>query len=154
MMRLNTVENKHLLTVMKWFTNEQEFNLWSGPNFRYPFDLESFSEDLNMESLSSFVLVDDEENVLAFGQYYLRLARCHLGRLVVNPSHRGQGLAAQLMTQLLQVGSKALAVSESSLFVFEHNQAAIKSYQSFGFNFTPYPDELPLENCLYMVKTL
>jgi len=153
-MRLDTVEKKHLLIVMKWFTNEQELNVWSGPNFRYPFDLNSFSEDLNMESLNSFVLIDNQENILAFGQYYLRLARCHLGRLVVNPNHRGQRVAEQLMIKLLQVGSKDLAVSESSLFVYEHNQVAIKAYQAFGFIISVYPGKLPLEHCLYMVKTL
>jgi len=153
-MRLIAPTESHLLEIMQWFTNEQELTIWSGPNFRYPYDLESFTEDLRMESLNSFALVSDELEVIAFGQYYLRLDRCHLGRLVVNPSHRGQGIARQLITKLLKLGQENLTISEGSLFVLDHNEAAIKSYQSFGFIFTSYPETIPLENCSYMTKVL
>jgi len=154
MTKLHEVTNNHLLEVMSWFDDEQSFFTWSGPNFRYPYDLTSFREDLNLSELSSFVLLDDNLMLLAFGQCYLRIGRCHLGRLVVNPNCRGQGIAKQLISKLLQVGAKDLGVNEGSLFVLNHNKAAIKCYQSFGFAFSPYPDELPIENCMYMTKNL
>ena len=153
-MKLIAPTESQLLKIMQWFTNEQELTIWSGPNFRYPFDLASFTEDLRMDSLNSFVLVNDELDVIAFGQYYLRIGRCHLGRLVVNPIHRGQGIAPQLIAKLLKLGQHNLTVNEGSLFVLNHNEAAIKSYQSFGFVFTPYPETIPLDNCSYMTKVL
>jgi ribosomal protein S18 acetylase RimI-like enzyme len=153
-MKLYDVTDHHLLEIMSWFDDEQSLFTWSGPNFRYPYDLTSFREDLKLSELNSFVLRDDKLTTLAFGQYYLRLGRCHLGRLVVNPNCRGQGIAKQLMNKLFQAGSRDLGVNEGSLFVLEHNKSAIKSYQSFGFLFMSYPNDLPIENCLYMIKTL
>ena len=58
---------------MKWFSCEREIRQWAGPEFRYPL--------LNRQGL-----------LIGFGQYYLRLERCHLSRLVINPDSRGQGI--------------------------------------------------------------
>lgn len=143
----------HLLEMMSWFSNEQELADWSGPNFRYPFNLSSFVEDLKLNTLSSFALVSDETEFLAFGQYYQRLGKCHLGRLVVNPKFRGKGIVSKLMHHLCELGLKELNVNECSLFVLAHNDNAIKAYEKFGFSFTQYPEKMPLENCLYMVKS-
>ncbi len=142
----------HLLEMMTWFPSEDKLVIWSGPNFRYPFNSKSFIEDLNIKKLNSFCLVSNKHDLLAFGQYYQRLGRCHLGRLVVSPKFRGRGVASVLMQHLSELGLKALNVKECSLFVFSHNQNAIKAYEKFGFKFSEYPDEMPLENCLYMVK--
>lgn len=152
MQLIQPLEN-HLLEMMSWFSSEQELLDWSGPNFRYPFDLSSFVEDLKLNELSSFALVADKTEFLAFGQYYQRLGKCHLGRLIVKPKFRGKGIAKELMSKICELGTKELEVKECSLFVLAHNDNAIKSYKKFGFSFGNYPEELPLENCLYMVKS-
>ncbi|WDE05197.1 GNAT family N-acetyltransferase [Thalassomonas viridans] len=151
-MQLIKPQEEHLLEMMTWFSSEQELNLWSGPDFRYPYNLSSFAEDLKLDSLHSFSLVSDENEFCAFGQYYLRQGRCHLGRLIVNPGSRGQGIASQLMHRLCDSGLAQLNVQECSLFVLSHNEKAIKAYEKFGFSFADYPEEITLENCLYMVK--
>jgi ribosomal protein S18 acetylase RimI-like enzyme len=142
----------HIIELMSWFSNEQELMNWSGPNFRYPFDLSSFMVDLKLSTLSSFSLVSIESELLAFGQYYNRLEKCHLGRLIVNPNLRGKGIAAELMQKISNLGINDLKVKECSLFVLEHNTSAIKSYGKFGFLVVDYPEKMPLKNCLYMVK--
>jgi len=144
--------NSHLLEMMSWFSNEKSLTDWSGPNFRYPFDLNSFAEDLKLNTLNSFSLISNQNEFVAFGQYYQRLGRCHLGRLIVNPKFRGKGIASELMSGLCELGLKNLQLKECSLFVLSHNEQAIKAYEKFGFSFTDYPEEIPLENCLYMVK--
>ncbi|PWQ97764.1 GNAT family N-acetyltransferase [Leucothrix arctica] len=142
----------HLLEMMSWFSSEKELTDWSGPNFRYPYDKSSFIEDLKISTLSSFSLVSNESSFLAFGQYYQRLDRCHLGRLIVNPEFRGKGIAFELMRRICESGLKELKVKECSLFVLAHNENAIKAYNKYGFTVVSYPDEISLENCLYMVK--
>ena len=142
----------HLLEMMNWFLTEKELMDWSGPNFRYPFNKSSFIEDIKLDTLNSFSLVSKKSELLAFGQYYQRLNRCHLGRLVVNPEYRGQGIAFELMRRICEVGLKELKVEECSLFVLSHNESAIKAYTKFGFRLDNYPDEIPIKNCLYMVK--
>lgn len=156
-MQLTQPLENHLLTLMTWFTSEQALTSWSGPNFRYPYDYASFVDDLKLGTLNSFVLTAENSTstsneLLAFGQFYKRLGRCHLGRLVVNPTHRGQGIAAKLIQQLCLIGTEQLGVTECSLFVLANNAHAIKAYEKFGFSFAEYPEEIPLENCLYMVK--
>ncbi|WP_281560411.1 GNAT family N-acetyltransferase [Thalassomonas sp. RHCl1] len=151
-MQLIKPQESHLLEMMAWFSSEDELNEWSGPNFRYPYDLSSFSEDLKLDSLNSFSLVSDNNEFCAFGQYYLRLGRCHLGRLIVNPKFRGKGIASQLMRSICDLGLLQLKVKECSLFVLSHNEKAIKAYEKFGFSFAEYPEEITLENCLYMIK--
>jgi ribosomal protein S18 acetylase RimI-like enzyme len=151
-MTLNQPLESHLTEMMTWFSNEQALTDWSGPGFRYPFNLSSFIEDLKITTLNSFVLVTTENDFLAFGQYYQRLDKCHLGRLIVNPKFRGRGIASELINRLCALGTKELEVCECSLFVLSHNNKAIRAYEKFGFSFANYPDEIPLKNCLYMVR--
>ena len=152
-MQLIQPDEQHLLEMMSWFSTEHELKEWAGPNFRFPFTLASFAEDLKLNQLRSFVLVSEGAEFLAFGQFYQRLDKCHLGRLVVNPQFRGKGIAEQLMQRLCQLGLKELGLKHCSLFVLAHNEKAIKAYEKFGFVFAEYPDLIPLEHCLYMVKS-
>jgi len=151
-MRIATPINQHITELMSWFHNENELKIWSGPNFRYPFNEESFTEDISIKRLDSFSLISEKNELIGFGQCYLRLARCHLGRLVVSPKHRGKGLASNLISLLSNFGMNKLNVDTCSLFVLEENLTAIKAYQRIGFITTDYPNVVPLDNCLYMIK--
>ena len=151
-MRLTQPSDANFIELMSWFSTEEELSIWSGPGFRYPFDLNSFKTDLKLDSLKSFSFVSSEGKLLAFGQYYLRLDKCHLGRLVVNPNFRGQGVASCLIQELSVLGKSDLKTDSCSLFVLGHNKSAIQAYTKLGFSMADYPDEIPLENCLYMVK--
>tara|TARA_B100000809_G_C14709564_1_gene377283 strand:+ start:12 stop:470 length:459 start_codon:yes stop_codon:yes gene_type:complete len=151
-MRLTQPSDENFIQLMSWFSSEDELSIWSGPNFRYPFDLISFKSDLNLNTLKSFSLISSEGALLAFGQYYLRLGKCHLGRLVVNPSLRGQGIASHLISQLSVLGKSDLSTESCSLFVLGHNESAIQAYTKLGFSMADYPEKMPLENCFYMVQ--
>ncbi|RBP53307.1 acetyltransferase (GNAT) family protein [Arenicella xantha] len=139
--------------MMTWFTSDQQITSWGGPGFRFPLSIHSFKEDLKLSELDSFALTDQSNRLLGFGQCYERLSRCHLGRLVINPAHRGRGLIAQLMTQLITFGREKFDTNEVSLFVLNDNHSALSAYQNFGFSIEQYPEVLPLENCSYMLKT-
>jgi len=139
-------------TLMSWFTTKQHIALWGGPNFTFPFTKESFIKDSKIENLASFKLINENKELLAFGQYYERLNCCHLGRLVVNPNKRGEGLGRVLVNSLIASGTEALKLNSSSLFVLADNQTAFNLYQSCGFELQNYPEKIELENCLYLVK--
>jgi len=126
--------------LMQWFPTATSCHLWGGVDFRFPFTLESFIADCQIERLASYVLIDPLGYMSAFGQYYLRLDRCHLGRLVVAPSVRGCGLGTQLVRCLAQQGSRALGVSEISLFVAPANAGAESLYARLGLRREAYPD--------------
>lgn len=151
-MELVKAQEQHINELRSWFSDQRSLESWAGPGFRYPFTAGSFAEDLNASEISSFVLVAPDKQLLAFGQYYLRIGRCHLGRLAVNPELRGRGLVAKLITGLMAEGKRELAVDECSLFVLADNESAIIAYKKVGFVFTEYPDQISLDNCLYMYK--
>lgn len=153
-MKLIEPSDAHLVELMSWFKDETQLATWSGPGFRYPFDSVTFKEDLKLTSLPSFSLVSQQSELLAFGQYYLREKRCHLGRLVVNPSKRGQGIVATLVARLAVKGKGHLKVKTCSLFVFVDNTHAIRAYQKLGFEQSKYPTNMPLAGCIYMVSDL
>jgi len=138
--------------MMTWFSSEDELREWAGPEFRYPYDFDSFVEDLKLDTLNSYSLVSDEPALIGFGQYYRRLGRCHLGRLVVSPAFRGRGMAARLIDELSRHGLRRLEANSCSLFVLERNRAAISAYRKSGFEVAPYPEDIGLEACFYMVK--
>jgi ribosomal protein S18 acetylase RimI-like enzyme len=151
-MYLSQPSNENLIELMSWFATEEALSLWSGPNFSFTFELNNFKNNLKLESLSSFSLLSAQAELLGFGQYYLRLSKCHLCRLVINPSFRGRGIAAHLIEQLSIRGKADLKINACSLFVLKHNDSAIKAYQKLGFIFECYPEETSFKNCLYMVK--
>ncbi|MEH6709609.1 MAG: hypothetical protein V7733_00225 [Paraglaciecola polaris] len=46
----------HIDQLMTWFKDEAQVTIWSGPNFRYPFDFASFKYDLKLPP--SLLLID------------------------------------------------------------------------------------------------
>lgn len=153
-MKLTIATQQHITALMTWFPSEQALSLWSGPGFRYPFTEQTFKDDLKLSTLPSFVLLNDNDELVAFGQFYLRLNRCHLGRLVVKPSERGNGIAAILIQHLSELGCERLNTNQLSLFVYSHNQSAAKAYQKLGFVLAQYPEAMQINSCLYMIKSL
>ncbi|ACJ29294.1 GCN5-like N-acetyltransferase [Shewanella piezotolerans WP3] len=151
-MQLVTPTTEHLKQMMTWFNTQHEVFQWAGPHFRYPYDVATFTEDLALQRLASFALVSDKYELLGFGQYYPRLEKCHLGRIVVNPSWRGKGISKTLVELLNACGLKQLCLQQSSLFVLKDNQAAINSYLKLGFVESTYPESIPIDHCLYMIR--
>lgn len=151
---------EHLQEMMTWFNSEAELSEWAGPAFRYPFDQCSFTEDLNLAKLDSFSMLKElqkgmlnqRQELLAFGQCYERVGRWHLGRLAVSPSHRGQGLVQKLIQGLSNFGVAQHGISTNSLFVLEDNKSAIKAYQKCGFVMAQYPEKMPMQKTHYMIR--
>ena len=142
------------LQVKYWFSNHQEIYTWGGPNMTYPMSDNNFLKLLTADHIKSFGLLNEQQQLLAFGQYYRRLEHHHLARLAVNPQYRGQGLAKILITKILEQAFLAQSAKGASLFVFKDNTAAYQCYQSLGFIETDYPaDPFPdnMQNCAYMV---
>ena len=138
--------------LMAWFDSEASLRAWGGPNMRYPMVLAHFLEDIRITTLTSYHLLDSAGELVAFGQYYLREGRCHLGRLAVSPQHRRQGHAQQLIAQLVERGCAELQTSEVSLFVMADNLPAVNCYLGLGFVEASYPSgDIGIDNCLYLV---
>ena len=130
-------------TLMQWFPKYQDIHIWGGPSFRYPFDRNTFFEDLQRDRMASFCLRDPDGRLVGFGQIYDRDARIHLARLVVRPGCRGQGAGRRLIEMLIEVGRSQLSRDEVSLFVYRENTAAYNCYRALGFAISDYPADMP-----------
>jgi ribosomal protein S18 acetylase RimI-like enzyme len=139
--------------LMQWFPDARSLSNWGGPHFRYPYDDSTFRQDAGVDSLPSWMVVEGgSRRLLAFGQYYARVGRCHLGHLAVAPEMRAQGIGTHLIRQLCWRGAAALRLDEFSLFVLIRNQRAASLYRRLGFEPMTYPAPLPAsEPMLYMV---
>ncbi len=134
---------EHLREMMGWFPDAQACRTWGGPEFRFPFTETTFSEDSRQASLPSYALVGEAGELLAFGQFYLRAGRCHLGRLAVAPALQGRGLGRRLVVALAELGCRTLGCEECSLFVVPENEVAVGLYEKLGFSVATYPEEGP-----------
>ncbi|HET7204600.1 MAG TPA: N-acetyltransferase, partial [Steroidobacteraceae bacterium] len=104
--------------------------------------------------LPTWALLDGADNFVAFGQYYLRVGRCHLARLAVAPGVRGRGFGERLIRELRARGGTELGVRSFSLFVMAGNAPALRLYRRLGFTEVDYPEPLPpSEKMLYMVAS-
>lgn len=143
--------NQDLIGVFRWFKSEQAVFYWAGPDITYPLQLKRFKTESKFSKSHSYVLKRDRQ-LLAFGQIYNRLNHCHLGRLVVSPKHRSQGVGKYLIEALILEGQQLLQLSNASLFVLADNKPAMHLYQKLGFVQAKYPKTIPLKNCLYMTR--
>jgi len=147
-MKLTKTLDQHLKQMMSWFPDRHSCSIWAGPDFRYPYTDATFRQDMRLH-LPSYSMLDEKDELLGFGQYYLREGRCHLARLAIAPSHRGKALGEFLICELTAIGCRELSVDECSLFVLEFNLPAVTLYRRLGFRPAPYPGEMPAD-CAYL----
>lgn len=83
-------------------------------------------------------LSSDNERILGTveislkGWFYHPMRRCYISNLAVNPAHRRQGIARQLLLKCEQV-AQVWNCPDLSLHVLENNLAAQALYQSLGY---------------------
>ncbi len=153
-MSIRPFEAAQLPDLMSWFSDRESCQVWGGPEFRFPFTEASFREDAKLDSLPSWVLVCDDGTLAGFGQCYLRVGRCHVGRLAIAPALRGRGFGGTLVRELCQWGRAEFGVESCSLFVMPTNVQARLLYERLGFIQAPYPEPSPeLQSFIYMVAS-
>lgn len=153
-MKLTPFEDAHLPELMSWFPDKLSCHTWGGIEFRFPFTQASFREDARLGSLPTWALVRDDGSLAGFGQFYLRVGRCHLGRLAIAPGSRGQGFGTMLVRELCRRGGATFGTRSCSLFVVPENLRALRLYRRLGFSPVPYPEPTPaLSEYIYMVAS-
>ena len=151
---LEILDAEDLPRLMRWFPDAASTELWSGSFVRFPFDRQSFEEDLRITEIASYTLKVGNA-LIGFGQFYGRYGRVHLARLAINPAYRGSGWGRVLVNELMSEGSQALALSECGLFVFEDNLPAVACYLALGFERSDCPDgEVLGGRAIYMTRPL
>ena len=149
-MELRIAEKSDLLTVLGWISGEHECRMWAGPNIRYPATPDTAWQDMEASDGNAYVLVDAASRVVGFGQVLSREGNVlHLGRLIVDPGLRGKGVGRDLCVRLMDMGCASQPTEYVTLNVYESNRAAVRLYQSLGFEIKERGDS----EALAMVKT-
>lgn len=108
--------------------------MWAGPKVRYPATPESAWSDMEASGNNAYALVDAEAALIGFGQVLPRDANVlHLARVIVDPELRGQGIGRALCVALMNIGASKHHAEFFTLNVYESNKAAVRLYQSLGF---------------------
>ena len=142
-MKFQRFDTAQVPELMSWFADAAALRIWGGPDLRFPFTAASFREDSRVDSIDSFALVSEGGSVTAFGQCYLRVGRCHFGRVGVSPRWRGQGLGTRLFREMADWGLAEFGPRELSLFVDKTNTDARRLYLRLGFREAQYPEAMP-----------
>ena len=150
-MQFRRFDPAQLPELMTWFPDAQSLRVWGGPEFRFPFTAASFREDAKIDGIDSLSLAADDGALAAFGQCYLRIERCHFGRVAVAPARRGEGLGTRLLREMADWGLSRFGPRELSLFVLKANDEARRLYERLGFRAVPYPDPALLPDAHYMI---
>lgn len=132
-LRPTTLQGARL--VAGWVNTAEELLVFAGPKLSFPLDpqalLDTAVDGWQLRSL----WVDGQ--LVGTGSFTLRDESIHLGRLLVDPQRRGQGLGRVLVTELLvhaRLQSPELArCLRATLNVFADNLPARRLYESLGF---------------------
>jgi len=72
----------HFSGMLTWVNSREDLVEWASKNMQYPASREALIAGLCSNDWPWFSLVSLEKELLAFGQCYRWLDRCHLGRLI------------------------------------------------------------------------
>jgi ribosomal protein S18 acetylase RimI-like enzyme len=150
-MKIETAQCGHAREIMGWLPDKESVVRWGSPYMRYPLREEAFFEDIYWDRMSARVARAEDGRLLGFGQFYGKLGRCHLARLIINPVFRGRGLGEAFIAALMKHSSEQLATQEFSLYVMTANKPAYNCYKNLGFKLAAYPHGDPhLEDCVFL----
>lgn len=154
-MDLRTTTDADLEIVMTWIRNQEENRLWGGPGVRFPHTLKNIKADIKFDNRDTFSMVDHENELCGLGQVLLKSpSRIHLARIIVSSRKRGMGYGKTLCSLLMTKGIELYGKHNFSLFVYDHNLPAVKTYRSLGFKpETPPAGSIKLDGATYMCLT-
>ncbi len=134
---LHPATPEHLRAVLRWITSAEDLRLWGGPLITFPPDAQKTWREIGADGGNTFVLFDAEGNTAGFGQVLLRApGTVHLGRIIVSPALRGQGVGRALVGQLIAVALERHHPEQITLNVYTYNTPALELYRSLGFTVT------------------
>lgn len=138
-MRLRALALEDCETLRSWISSSDELFQWSGPwDFRWPLDLGQLQRDLDRAGHHRrvYAAVDPDRGPLV-GHVMLTIEPDHrigvVGRVLVDPARRGEGLGTALMHEIVRVGFDRLGLHRLQLAVYDFNVGAIACYQRVGF---------------------
>ncbi|HKO26825.1 MAG TPA: GNAT family N-acetyltransferase [Solirubrobacteraceae bacterium] len=137
-MRLRALALADCETLLSWISSADALFQWSGPwDFRWPLDLLQLQRDLERagDHRRRYVAVDTGNGLI--GHAMLIIQPDHglgvIGRVLIDPARRGEGLGTALMHEIVRVSFDELGLHRLQLNVYDFNLEAIACYERAGF---------------------
>lgn len=123
-----------LEVVLSWIDSPAALKLWGGEHLTWPPEVSKTWGEIGADERNTFALVDADGNVIGFGQALPREAGiAHLGRIILSPGVRGQGLGRVLVRALIDAARANINAGAITLYVYRDNLPAVRLYRSLGF---------------------
>lgn len=129
--------------LISWSGDEAFLLQWAGPGFVYPLNseqLEAYVQDTNDLEQSDrliFKAVVKESGVtvghISLGGIDRKNRSGRVGKVLVDPDRRGEGIGGQMIAAVLSIGFDQLNLHRISLGVFDFNESAAACYRKAGF---------------------
>jgi len=149
-MEFRLAKEKDIAHLSMWFKTKKEAQNWGGPLIQFPIITEQLKKDIGFDIHTSYSLLDNGE-LLGFIQLFDKYEFKHIGRVVINPLNRGEGLGEKLMLCLFEQYVQCDKIF--SLYVYKDNISARKLYEKLGFIVCDDESNYATEhNCVYMKK--
>jgi RimJ/RimL family protein N-acetyltransferase len=137
-LRLRALALQDCETLLSWIPSADALYQWAGPwDFRWPLDRLQLRRDLERggDQRRRYVAVDTGDE--PFGHAMLTIQPEHglgvVGRVLIDPARRGEGLGTALMHEIVRVGFDELGLHRLQLGVYDFNLGAIACYERAGF---------------------
>jgi ribosomal-protein-alanine N-acetyltransferase len=122
------------ISLATWIPDAASCLRWAGPKVPFPFQADRLAELLQVDQSVSYCLAHGDGIPVAFAQHWvITPGAVHLGRILVDPHRRGQGIGRVLCTQLIAAALAHTQANSATLRVYTDNLGARQLYQSLGF---------------------
>lgn len=141
MIRLEPFTPVDIDRLLGWIRSPEELMLWTASSFGFPLTREHIESHLRdsaergdrqifkgMEQRSGEIVGHIELGAIDPRNHSVRI-----GRVLVDPTRRGQGLGDAMMRAALDLAFRELGAHRVELGVFDVNPAAIACYERVGF---------------------
>ncbi|KXI20961.1 GNAT family N-acetyltransferase [Photobacterium sanguinicancri] len=132
-MKLRTFDQQDYHQLIQWIVSAEINYMWGGPAFTYPLDTEQIHIHCQQSQIFPFLFTCSDSKLGYVELYQESCDHFRICRVFIAGEHRGQGLAKQMLLQLIDKAVNTFNAKQVSLAVFDHNHAAKACYFSLGF---------------------
>lgn len=141
MIRLEPFTPADIDRLLGWIRSPEELMLWTASSFGFPLTREHIEGHLRDSAARGerriFKAVEEGSGEIVghieLGAIDPRNHSVRIGRVLVDPDRRGQGLGGAMMRAALDTAFRELGAHRVELGVFDVNPAAIACYERVGF---------------------
>ncbi|GHU49353.1 ribosomal-protein-alanine acetyltransferase [Clostridia bacterium] len=102
--------------------------------FTLPWSLGDFDSEITKNEMAFYLVCLVDTRLIGYAGLWVIKPEGHITNVAVHPDYQGQGIGAQLVSELIRLSYKRFDLSDFTLEVRVSNHKAIRMYERFGFS--------------------